>query len=149
MVSALEFGYVFTIGHVTNVALFTPGGAVVRVRAHEHAFALVVEDDFVQILTEPENALLKQYAAMFTSEGVELAFDDDAVREIAKTAARVNDEVENIGARRLQTVMERVLDDISFEAPDKGGEQYKVDADYVHKALDGIAGNVDLSRYIL
>ena len=109
----------------------------------------LTKEDFRRILTETEASLIKQYIALMKTENVDLEITDDAIDAIADLAVSLNGSVENIGARRLQTVMERVLDDISFEAPDKGGEQYKVDADYVHKALDGIAGNVDLSRYIL
>ncbi|WP_182087190.1 ATP-dependent protease ATPase subunit HslU [Aureimonas sp. ME7] len=106
-------------------------------------------DDFRRILTETEASLLKQYVALLKTENVDLEITDDAIDAIADVAVALNGSVENIGARRLQTVMERVLDDISFEAPDRGGQSYRVDGDYVHKALDGIAGNTDLSRYIL
>ncbi|TFF17780.1 ATP-dependent protease ATPase subunit HslU [Jiella endophytica] len=106
-------------------------------------------EDFRRILTETEASLIKQYVALMKTENVDLEITDDAIDAIADLAVSLNGSVENIGARRLQTVMERVLDDISFEAPDKTGERYTVDAAYVHKALDGIAGNVDLSRYIL
>ncbi|MBO0903274.1 ATP-dependent protease ATPase subunit HslU [Jiella sonneratiae] len=109
----------------------------------------LTKDDFRRILTETEASLIKQYVALMRTESVDLEITDDAIDAIADTAVSLNGSVENIGARRLQTVMERVLDDISFEAPDKAGERYVVDAAYVHKALDGIAGNVDLSRYIL
>ncbi|ORE91587.1 ATP-dependent protease ATPase subunit HslU [Aurantimonas sp. 22II-16-19i] len=109
----------------------------------------LTKEDFRRILTETEASLIKQYIALMKTENVDLEITDDAIDAIADTAVTLNGSIENIGARRLQTVMERVLDDISFEAPDKGGESYRVDAAYVHKALDGIAGNVDLSRYIL
>ncbi|MBO0663470.1 ATP-dependent protease ATPase subunit HslU [Jiella sp. MQZ9-1] len=109
----------------------------------------LTKEDFRRILTETEASLIKQYVALMQTENVDLEITDDAIDAIADTAVALNGSVENIGARRLQTVMERVLDDISFEAPDKAGEHYTVDAAYVHKALDGIAGNVDLSRYIL
>ncbi|MAU96045.1 MAG: HslU--HslV peptidase ATPase subunit [Fulvimarina sp.] len=109
----------------------------------------LTKEDFRRILTETEASLIKQYIALMKTENVDLEITDDAIDAIADTAVSLNGSIENIGARRLQTVMERVLDDISFEAPDKGGESYRVDAAYVHKALDGIAGNVDLSRYIL
>ncbi|MCE7028972.1 ATP-dependent protease ATPase subunit HslU [Jiella avicenniae] len=109
----------------------------------------LTRDDFRRILTETEASLIKQYVALMKTENVDLEITDDAIDAIADTAVSLNGSVENIGARRLQTVMERVLDDISFEAPDKTGERYTVDAAYVHKALDSIAGNVDLSRYIL
>jgi len=109
----------------------------------------LTKDDFRRILTETEASLIKQYIALMKTENVDLEITADAIDAIADIAVSLNGSVENIGARRLQTVMERVLDDISFEAPDKSGAHYTVDADYVHKALDGIAGNVDLSRFIL
>ncbi len=108
------------------------------------------EDDFVQILTAPENALLKQYAAMFASEDVELSFTDDAVRAIAKTAAQVNDEVENIGARRLHTILTTLLEDLLFEVPDgPHGDAITITGDDVAEKLDGVVQNRDLSQYIL
>jgi len=106
-------------------------------------------DDFRRILTETEASLIKQYVALLATEKVELEITEDAIDAIADLAVQLNGSVENIGARRLQTVMERVLDEISFEAPDKAGQSFRVDAAYVHKALDGIAGNTDLSRFIL
>ncbi|WP_185984167.1 ATP-dependent protease ATPase subunit HslU [Aureimonas mangrovi] len=109
----------------------------------------LTKEDFRRILTETEASLIKQYVALMKTENVDLEITEDAIDALADLAVALNGSVENIGARRLQTVMERVLDDISFEAPDKGGQTYKVDAAYVHKALDGIAGNTDLSRYIL
>ncbi|MCQ8782352.1 ATP-dependent protease ATPase subunit HslU [Mangrovibrevibacter kandeliae] len=109
----------------------------------------LTKEDFRRILTETEASLIKQYVALMATESVTLDFTDDAIDALADTAVNLNASIENIGARRLQTVMERVLDDISFEAPDKGGETYTIDAAYVHKALDGIAGNTDLSRFIL
>ncbi|MEF2071320.1 ATP-dependent protease ATPase subunit HslU [Consotaella aegiceratis] len=109
----------------------------------------LTKDDFRRILTETEASLIKQYVALMATENVTLEITEDAIDAIADTAVSLNASIENIGARRLQTVMERVLDDISFEAPDKTGESFRVDAAYVHKALDGIAGNTDLSRYIL
>lgn len=108
------------------------------------------EDDFVQILTAPENALLKQYAAMFASEGVDLSFTDDAVRQIAKTAARVNEEVENIGARRLHTILTTLLEDLLFEVPDgPHGDQITITGETVTDKLEGVVQNRDLSQYIL
>jgi ATP-dependent HslUV protease ATP-binding subunit HslU len=107
------------------------------------------EADFIRILKEPKNALVKQYTALLETEGIKLAFTDDALEEIARFAARVNEMAENIGARRLHTIMERVLDEISFEAPDKKGQQFMVDADYVRKMLADIVKDQDLSRYIL
>ncbi|HEY9058332.1 MAG TPA: ATP-dependent protease ATPase subunit HslU [Aurantimonas sp.] len=109
----------------------------------------LTKEDFRRILTETEASLIKQYIALMKTENVDLEITDDAIDAIADTAVALNGSIENIGARRLQTVMERVLDEISFEAPDKSGESYRVDAAYVHKALDGIAGDTDLSRFIL
>jgi ATP-dependent HslUV protease ATP-binding subunit HslU len=110
--------------------------------------ALSVED-FERILKEPHNALTKQYAAMLDTEGVKLEFTDDGVAKLAEIAFKVNESTENIGARRLQTVMERLLESISFEAADKSGEKYSIDAEYVGKSLEDLASNEDLSRYIL
>lgn len=107
------------------------------------------KDDFRRILTEPEASLVKQYIALLKTEGVELEFTDDAIDEIADIAVDLNSTIENIGARRLQTVMERVLDEISFTAPDLSEEGVKVDAKYVKKHLGELAKDVDLSRYIL
>ena len=109
----------------------------------------LTEADFVRILTEPENALTKQYAALLSTEGVTLRFAPEAIEEIARLAAEVNARTENIGARRLQTVLERLLDEVSFEAPDMAGVELTVDAAYVRKALAGIVQNEDLSRYVL
>src|SRR5262250_547220 len=106
-------------------------------------------EDFVRILTEPKSSLVKQYTALLETEGLKLEFTRDALDEIARFAFRVNESTENIGARRLHTIMERVLDEISFSAPDKKGEQQIVDADYVRKMLADIVKNEDLSRYIL
>jgi ATP-dependent HslUV protease ATP-binding subunit HslU len=107
------------------------------------------EDDFRRILTETEAALSKQYVALMGTEGITLAFTEDAIEAVAKVAVEVNSTVENIGARRLQTVMERILDDISFTAPDRSGETVTVDGDYVRKYVGELARNVDLSRFIL
>jgi len=109
----------------------------------------LTRDDFRRILTEPEASLIKQYVALLTTEGVTLEFTPDAVDAIADVAVLVNSSVENIGARRLQTVMERVLDEISFAAPDRSGETVKIDAAYVHKHIGDLAKNTDLSRFIL
>jgi ATP-dependent HslUV protease ATP-binding subunit HslU len=106
-------------------------------------------DDFIRILTEPKSSLVKQYTALLETEGVKLEFTKDALAEIARFAFRVNEGTENIGARRLHTIMERVLDEISFSASDKKGEHFKVDADYVGKMLADIVKDQDLSRYIL
>lgn len=107
------------------------------------------ERDFIRILTEPEASLTKQYVALLATEGVALEFTDDAVEQIARAAVQVNSGVENIGARRLQTVLEKVLDDISFSAPDRFGETLRVDGDYVETRIGDLARNVDLSRFIL
>ena len=105
--------------------------------------------DFTRILTEPKASLTEQYSALMATEGVELSFGDDAVHRIAEIAWQVNENTENIGARRLHTIMERLLDIISFEAPDRSGEAITLDADYVNEHLDALASDEDLSRYIL
>jgi ATP-dependent HslUV protease ATP-binding subunit HslU len=110
--------------------------------------SLTVED-FVRILTEPQNALIKQYIALLETEGIKLTFQDDAVQEVARFAARVNEGTENIGARRLHTIMEKLLDDISFEGPDLKKKTIRIDAAYVQKMLAEIVKDQDLSRYIL
>ena len=107
------------------------------------------EEDFVRILTEPKNALIKQYVALLETEGIKLNITDDAVQTIAKFATTVNEQTENIGARRLHTIMEKVLDELSFEAPDLKKKAVKIDAAYVNKQLADIVKNQDLSRYIL
>jgi ATP-dependent HslUV protease ATP-binding subunit HslU len=109
----------------------------------------LTEDDFVRILTEPKNALIKQYVALLETEGVKLAFSEDAIASLARFAVMVNEQTENIGARRLHTILERVLDEISFEAPELKKKNVKVDAVYVAKQLADIAKNQDLSRYML
>lgn len=107
------------------------------------------KDDFVRILTEPKNALTKQYTALLDTEGIQLAFTDDAIEEIARTAMVVNEHTEDIGARRLHTIMEKLLDKISFEAPDMKDKSVTIDAAYVKDQLSSIAMDQDLSRYIL
>jgi ATP-dependent HslUV protease ATP-binding subunit HslU len=109
----------------------------------------LTRDDFVRILTETEVSLIKQYVALLATEGVHLEFTPDAIDAIADIAVQVNSSVENIGARRLQTVMERVLDEISFAAPDRSGEAVKIDAAYVEDHIGDLARNADLSRFIL
>jgi ATP-dependent HslUV protease ATP-binding subunit HslU len=109
----------------------------------------LTRDDFRRILTEPEASLIKQYVALLATEGVTLEFGDDAIDALADVAVGVNSAIENIGARRLQTVMERVLDEISFAAPDRNGETIHIDADYVKKHVGDLAKNADLSRFIL
>jgi ATP-dependent HslUV protease ATP-binding subunit HslU len=109
----------------------------------------LTEEDFVRILTEPKNALIKQYIALLETEGVKLTFSEDAIAGLARFAVMVNEQTENIGARRLHTILERVLDEISFEAPELKKKNVKIDAAYVAKQLAEIAKNQDLSRYIL
>jgi ATP-dependent HslUV protease ATP-binding subunit HslU len=109
----------------------------------------LTEEDFVRILTEPKSSLTKQYVALLDTEGLKLEFTPDALEEIAKFAAKVNETTENIGARRLHTIMERVLDKISFEAPELKEKEVKIDREYVGKMLDDIVKDHDLSRYIL
>jgi ATP-dependent HslUV protease ATP-binding subunit HslU len=106
-------------------------------------------EDFIKILTEPKSSLVKQYTALLETEGVKLEFTREALEEVARFAFRVNEGTENIGARRLHTIMERVLDEISFDAPEKKGQQITVDGDYVRKMLTAIVKDQDLSRYIL
>ncbi len=107
------------------------------------------EDDFRHILTDTEASLIKQYAALMATEGVDLEFNASAIAAIAKIAAEVNASIENIGARRLHTILERVLDDVSFSAPDRSGETVEIDAAYVEKHIGDLARNNDLSRFIL
>ena len=107
------------------------------------------KDDFVRILTEPKNALIKQYEALLETEGVHLKFAVDAIQEIAQIASDVNERTENIGARRLHTILERLLDDVSFSAPEIHGKEVAIDAEYVRERLSPILKNEDLSRYIL
>jgi ATP-dependent HslUV protease ATP-binding subunit HslU len=107
------------------------------------------EADFVRILTEPKNALIKQYIALLDTEGLKLSFTEDAVAAIARYAARVNEQTENIGARRLHTILEKVLEEISFEAPELKKKTIKLDAPYIQKQLADIVKDQDLSRYIL
>jgi ATP-dependent HslUV protease ATP-binding subunit HslU len=109
----------------------------------------LTRDDFVRILTEPRNALVKQYTALLGTEEVSLVFTPGAVSRIADFAARVNDVTENIGARRLHTVMERLLDEISFEAPELADKTISIDEVYVDRMLGDIVKNEDLTRYIL
>ena len=106
-------------------------------------------EDFIRILTEPKSSLVKQYTALLETEAVKLEFTKEALDEIARFAFKVNEGTENIGARRLHTIMERVLDEISFSASDKKGEHIVVDAEYVGKMLTDIVKDQDLSRYIL
>jgi ATP-dependent HslUV protease ATP-binding subunit HslU len=105
--------------------------------------------DFVRILSEPENALLRQYVELLKTEGVTLTFAPDAVEAVAEIASLVNQRAENIGARRLYTIMERLLEDISFTAPSEAGRSIAIDAEYVHGRLADVVKDEDLSRYIL
>ncbi len=109
----------------------------------------LTESDFIRILTETDNALTRQYAALMGTEGVDVTFSDDGVQAIARIAAEVNGSVENIGARRLYTVMERVFEELSFTAPDRKGEQVTVDGGFVERNVGGLARSADLSRYVL
>ena len=109
----------------------------------------LTREDFRRILTEPEASLIKQYIALMATEGVRLKFTEDAIDALADVAVQVNASVENIGARRLQTVMEKVLDEISFEASDKSGQTITIDANYVQTNVGDLAEDADLSKYIL
>jgi ATP-dependent HslUV protease ATP-binding subunit HslU len=133
--------------HVSKPSDLIPelqGRFPIRVELH----SLSVED-FIRILKEPKSALVKQYTALLETEGIKLSFTDDALEEIAKYAAVVNEQTENIGARRLHTIMEKLLDQISFEGPDLIKKTVCIDAAYVQKQLADIVKNQDLSRYIL
>ena len=116
------------------------------IRVELHALG---KDEFVRILTEPRSALIKQYTALMETEGIELTFTSDAIHKIAELATIVNDRTENIGARRLHTVMEKLLDEISYEGPDLVNKRVTIDEAYVTKMLAEIVKNEDLSRYIL
>ena len=107
------------------------------------------KNDFVRILTEPKNALIRQYVALLETEKIHLRFEDDAIEEIARISAEANEKMENIGARRLHTILEKLLDEISFTAPEMPGREVRIDAAYVNERLDAILKDHDLSRYIL
>ena len=151
-----RYGYVHT-HHV----LFVAAGAFHRSQPSElmpelqGRFPIRVElaeltkDDFVRILTEPRGSLTRQYEALLDTEGVRLSFTPDAIDSLATFAFRVNQSTQNIGARRLHTILEKVLEDISFEAPDRSGDQIKIDAPFVERHLAKIVADEDLSRYIL
>ena len=109
----------------------------------------LIRDDFIRILKEPENNLLKQYVELISSEGVELSFKEDAISEIAQIAAKVNEEIENIGARRLHTILEKVLEDISFSASDKRFKKISIDKNYVIKQIGDVYKDIDLTKFIL
>ena len=107
------------------------------------------KSDFIRILTEPENALIKQYMALMATEGITIKYTEDAVDEIAELAEKVNEMTENIGARRLHTILEKVMEDISFQAPDIKKKSITIDREYVQKRLKDIIKDEDLSRFIL
>jgi ATP-dependent HslUV protease ATP-binding subunit HslU len=107
------------------------------------------QEDFVRILTEPRNSLVRQYGALLATEGVRLEFEESGVRAIAEIAARVNERTDDIGARRLHTVLERLLEEASFDAPDLGGGELRIDGAFVRGRLEGLVKDEDLSRYIL
>ena len=133
--------------HVSKPSDLIPelqGRFPIRVELHS-----LTTDDFIRILKEPKSALVKQYIALLETEGIKLTFSDESLQEIAKFAAAVNEATENIGARRLHTIMEKLLDDISFEGPDLKKKIVRIDAAYVQKQLTDIVKNQDLSRYIL
>jgi ATP-dependent HslUV protease ATP-binding subunit HslU len=133
--------------HVSKPSDLIPelqGRFPIRVELHS-----LTTDDFIRILKEPKSALVKQYIALLETEGIKLSFSDESLQEIAKFAAAVNDATENIGARRLHTIMEKLLDEISFEGPDLKKKVVRIDAPYVQKQLTDIVKNQDLSRYIL
>jgi ATP-dependent HslUV protease ATP-binding subunit HslU len=109
----------------------------------------LTQDDFYRILTEPQNALTVQYTALLGTEGVRVEYADDGLREIARFAQKINEETENIGARRLYTIMERIISDLSFDAPDLPDEVVRIDCEYVKSALHDVQEDRDLSRYIL
>ena len=133
--------------HVSKPSDLIPelqGRFPIRVELHS-----LTTEDFIRILKEPKSALVKQYAALLETEGIKLSFADEALEEIARFAAVVNEQTENIGARRLHTIMEKLLDEISFEGPDLKKKTVRIDAAYVQKQLTDIVKNQDLSRYIL
>ena len=133
--------------HVSKPSDLLPelqGRLPIRVELHA-----LTREDFKRILTEPEANLIKQYIALMQTEGLTLHFTSDAIDSLADTAVAVNSSIENIGARRLQTVLERVLDEISFEASDRAGQAVTIDAAYVQERVGALAKNADLSRYIL
>ncbi|MBT7888895.1 MAG: HslU--HslV peptidase ATPase subunit, partial [Deltaproteobacteria bacterium] len=109
----------------------------------------LTKDDFVRILTEPKNSLVRQYVELLKTEGVKLEFRDDAIDELAKISSEVNEKTENIGARRLHAVLEKLLDEVSFNAPDLSGQTISLTRLYVQERLTDIAKDQDLSRYIL
>jgi len=109
----------------------------------------LTKQDFIRILKEPDNSLIKQYVALMKTENVELQFTDDGIEELAEISSKINSTIENIGARRLHTILEKVLEEISFSAPDKSGEKIVVDKSFVQKNLGDIIKDKDLSKFIL
>jgi ATP-dependent HslUV protease ATP-binding subunit HslU len=109
----------------------------------------LTKEDFIEILTKPKNALILQYKELLGTEGLDISISDDAIEMLAEYATRVNSETENIGARRLHTIMEKLFEDISFNAPELENKVINIDKDYVNKALGNIIENRDLSKYIL
>ena len=136
----------FLVKFDLKVALPTVRAELDRCRVELKA---LTEEDFVRILSDTRASLTEQYRALIATEGVAVDFTDDGIRAIARIAAEVNGQVENIGARRLQTVMEKLLEDVSFDAEDRQGETVTVDAAYVEKQLAEVARNSDLSKYVL
>ena len=109
----------------------------------------LTKEDFIRILKEPENNLVRQYEELIATEGVKLKFTEGAISEIARIASQVNDDVENIGARRLHTIIEKILDEISFTATDRSGEKISINKEYINKNLDNLVKDTDLSKFIL
>ncbi len=134
----------FYVSKPSDLAPELQGRFPIRVELHS-----LGKDEFIRILTEPENALTKQYTALMATEGINLSFDQGAIEEMAKIAVDVNENTEEIGARRLHTILERVLDDLSFDASEKDDQTIVITADYVRKQLKDIAEDQDLSRFIL
>ena len=116
----------------------------IRVELHD-----LTKDDLIRILTEPSGSITRQYAELLAVDGVVVSYTDDGISAIADVAYHVNQTTQNIGARRLQTIMERLLEDVSFEAPDRGERQVVVDKEYVNSRLDEIRNDEDLSRFVL
>lgn len=134
----------FTVAKPSDLIPELQGRFPIRVELNE-----LTKDDFVRILQEPRNALTRQYAALMSTEDVDLEFGDDAVERLAEMAEQINQRTQSIGARRLQTVMEKLLEEIAFEAPDMGGVSVEIDADYVEERLAELLEDEDLTRYIL
>lgn len=134
----------FHVSKITDLIPEIQGRFPIRVNLHN-----LTEDNFIEILTKPQNALIKQYQLLLQTEEVELMFTKEGIKAIAKTAFIINDQKENIGARRLHTVLEELLEDISFKAPDYRGQKFVIDEEYVNKKLKDSMSRIDLSKYIL